>query len=194
MGVYELELHSVIEKVQQQPVDIIINIGCAEGYYAIGAAKAFPTAKVFAFDLAESSQKVCALCARENGVEDRVKIGGLCTPEILHKLLEEANYGFVIVDIEGAEKTLLDIEKAPTLSKAHILVECHDFSDHSITPTLTKDFSYSHAIDRISEGARDPNLFNFCRGLNSLDRWIVMCEFRAMTMHWLSMRPLFGNI
>ncbi|HYT43403.1 MAG TPA: hypothetical protein VEP90_13780, partial [Methylomirabilota bacterium] len=45
-GNYEIELHPTINKAISRNPHIIVNIGSAEGYYAIGLALALPNAKV----------------------------------------------------------------------------------------------------------------------------------------------------
>jgi hypothetical protein len=48
-GSYELELHTVIEEAIAKRFERIIDIGCAEGYYAVGLARR-TGAIVYAFD------------------------------------------------------------------------------------------------------------------------------------------------
>jgi hypothetical protein len=42
LGCYEAELHGVIACALNTTYDTIIDIGCAEGYYAVGLALHFP--------------------------------------------------------------------------------------------------------------------------------------------------------
>lgn len=50
LGTYEANLHPAIRRLTARRYDVILNIGCAEGYYAIGFARAVPGAQVQAFD------------------------------------------------------------------------------------------------------------------------------------------------
>jgi hypothetical protein len=43
-GCYEHELHGEIEQLVTRGFDAVLNIGCGEGYYAIGLARRMPTA------------------------------------------------------------------------------------------------------------------------------------------------------
>src|ERR1700722_4624595 len=59
LGVYEFELFGDVERMIYNSPDIIINIGCAEGYYAVGFATRIPAAKVYAFDIDIRGLHVC---------------------------------------------------------------------------------------------------------------------------------------
>src|SRR5947207_8629242 len=50
LGSYETELHSIVEQVIAADHRVVINIGCAEGYYAVGLALRLPNSRVYAFD------------------------------------------------------------------------------------------------------------------------------------------------
>src|SRR5438477_7503575 len=83
LGCYERELHEVIEACCKTPYTEIVDIGCAEGYYAVGLARRIPTAKVYAYDIQESAQRRCQEMARANGVDQRVITGSGCSSETL---------------------------------------------------------------------------------------------------------------
>src|SRR5258708_2393023 len=48
LGTYEQELHSTIERVIQLAPNCVLNVGCAEGFYAVGMARRLKDARVFA--------------------------------------------------------------------------------------------------------------------------------------------------
>jgi hypothetical protein len=50
LGTYEQELHGVIEKAMESHPKFVLNIGCAEGFYAVGLAIRLNDAQVFAAD------------------------------------------------------------------------------------------------------------------------------------------------
>ncbi len=186
LGCYEAELHGAVEAAIARNPDLVINVGCAEGYYAIGLARRLPGAVVHAFDIDRRAQAVCAAAAEENGVRRRVVVAGECTAAGLAELAAGAKRPLIVMDCEGAETALLAEAAMPHLAHADILVECHDYLDRTITPTLTERLKPGHAVDLILEGARDPTRFEFMQPLSTLDRWLAVCEFRPETMHWLA--------
>ncbi len=102
----------------------VVDIGCDEGYYAVGMAMRLPRARVYAFDINSQAQHDCAQMAVLNNVQDRVVIGGECTWEGLQQLLKPGD--LVICDCEGCEAALMDPAKAPALARAFLIVELHD--------------------------------------------------------------------
>ena len=82
----------------------------------------------------------------------------------------------LLVDCEGGELQLLDPEQVPGIQGCDVIVECHDFLNSSITPTLQKRFAASHDVELISEGPRDPNQFPSLQRWQSTDRWLAVNE------------------
>lgn len=189
LGTYESELHPCLDLWAKAPPDVVVNIGCAEGYYAVGLARLLHGAIIRAFDISPAARDICRRNAALNRVEDRLVIDGLCSPEILNDALSDSLYPAVVCDCEGGELDVLDPGRAPNLLRSTILVECHDFVNRSISDTLAARFKPSHVIDVIPEGPRDPNRFPPLRRMRSLDRWLAVCEFRPEFMTWLFMRP-----
>ena len=64
-------------------------------------------------------------------------------------------------------------------------MECHGFMDDAITPTLRERFSTSQDLDIMYQGTRNPNSIEGLRRLNEVDRWLLVCESRPVTMHWI---------
>ena len=68
LGCYEQPLQPHIEAAIQSAYPVVLNIGCAEGYYAIGMARRMADTKVMAYDLDPNARHVCAALAATNGV------------------------------------------------------------------------------------------------------------------------------
>jgi hypothetical protein len=186
LGSYESELHPWISQIEAKHYDTILNIGCAEGYYAVGMARLSPLTKlVLAYDISPVARHACAVATAKNHVQDRVKVFGRCTPESLEETLSRGGRSFAFVDCEGGELELLCPDRVPTLRNTDILVECHDFVDRSLTDTLYRRLSPTHSIERVDEGPCDPNQFPFLKGLSGIERSLAVCEFRQEMMHWL---------
>jgi hypothetical protein len=189
VGLYEAELHPALLSLAPTPPPAVINVGCAEGYYAVGLARLFPQAAVFAFDTDPKAQLICRQTAALNQVEGRVTVLGTCAPPVLVSLLRQHPAALLVIDCEGYEKELLAGEVLAAAGRASLIVECHDFIDPTITPTLTERLGTSHAVEIVVEGARDPNQLEVLRALSSLDRWLVVLENRPTMMHWIVARP-----
>lgn len=188
LGAYEASLHPVIEIVIQRGYPQILDIGCAEGYYAVGLARRMPASKVQARDSDPAARMLCADLARANGVEDRVSIG----PEVAHTDFDlcEAGPTFILCDIEGAEDALLDPARAPALKQADILVEVHEGLRPGLVASLTGRFAPTHRVSRIDRLLRPDLLPDWAESLSDLDRLLLLWEWRASPTPWLWMERL----
>jgi len=101
LGSYEEELHDTLETCFRTGYSDVVDIGCAEGYYAVGCAMRLPKARVHAFDLDGRARELCAELAAANGVAQRVSISGICTPQAL-RTLETHGRTLIVCDCEGA--------------------------------------------------------------------------------------------
>jgi SAM-dependent methyltransferase len=186
LGSYECELHGWISQILARRYDTILDIGCAEGYYAVGLARSSPpTTRVLGFDINAAARRISAQTAERNGVSERVNVGGGCSIESLTGILSQGGRSFAFFDCEGAELELLRPDLIPALRNTDMLVECHDHLDRSLTDTLYRRLSPTHLIQRVDEGPRDPNNFLFLKNLSGMERALAVCEFRPEMMHWL---------
>ena len=200
LGTYERELAQVIERACTRQPRLIVDVGAAEGYYAVGLALRCPHTRVVAFEREAAARAALLSMARLNCVQDRVEILGECIPSELERVLRAAHdvqdanpRCLVVCDVEGEEDLLLDVATVPSLRKAIILVETHEFAQRGITERLRRRFSSSHQIDCIWQDNRSLEDFPFrSPGTwllpNSYLEWAVS-EWRPERMCWLWMEP-----
>jgi hypothetical protein len=186
IGYYERTLRPVIDEIISCGYPLVIDVGCAEGYYAVGLAMQMPQTCVWARDTNPKAQANCAQLAALNGVADRVKIGGI----IAHGDFDicSGQDTIVICDIEGAERKLLDPDKAPGLLQADILVESRECDDAGLTETLQKRFATTHDVERFDRAVDSSVLPPWMESLSDLDRLIALWEWRSGSTPWLWMR------
>lgn len=154
LGSYEMELWKTLEEIVEQQPAQILNIGAAEGYYAVGLAKRLPETEIFTYELNPYAQSLLNELANINDVEDRIKIGGACSLEVLKEILENLDQPILIMDIEGGEDMLLDIQNISKLKKCQILLEVHE-NENPILPQKIKDrFCESHICYEIKAETR----------------------------------------
>ncbi len=190
LGTFEQDLFDSITDIIAAKPKTIINVGCAEGYYAVRLARAIPDADVIAFDPIDVARTACRQLAELNGV--RIDVRGECRADVLQDILEGP--ATLIVDCEGAELEMLRPDVVPALRTCDILVECHDMIIPEITPTLLERFGESHVVERIDEGPRPSTAHPQLSNMTSLNRWLAVCEFRGAASHWLMMKPRQGAV
>jgi hypothetical protein len=187
LGTYEAELHPYIRYFARQGLDCVIDVGCAEGYYAVGLARLIPEITVYAHDTEEKARAACAQLAAMNGVSDRVIIGGEFKPEDF-----EAFAGrrvLVLVDTEGAEVDILQPELSPALAGMNIIVETHDLYRANARATIQERFAPTHDIDLVLQQLKTIELPPWMKTLPHLDQLLATWEWRAQPTPWLVMRP-----
>lgn len=183
LGVYEAGLAPVIEAAVARSYPLVIDVGCAEGYYAVGMALRLRRARILARDLDPRAQERCRALAKANGVAARVEIGGAMGPGDF--AICTAQPTLVICDIEGAEDQLLNPEAAPGLRAADILVECHDGMVPGLSDRIAARFAESHHVTRIGRVLNATALPGWTEELSDLDRLLALWEWRASPTPWL---------
>jgi hypothetical protein len=192
LGVYERELGTSIEEAILLPFDTVVNIGAAEGYYAVGLALRMHDARVIAFEMDPSARELLNKVIQLNGVENHVAIEELCTSRILANILQKSGKTLVVCDAEGSEAVLLDPIRVPKLEDCHILVELHDFAIGGLSEELRDRFIKTHSIKHIWQEERQRSEFPYqtlyTRFIpRSID--LGLSEQRPCKMSWYWMCP-----
>jgi len=187
LGCYEQPLHEYLYQVITTDYDAIVNIGCAEGYYAVGLARKMPKTQVYAYDLNTAALDACRKLAQKNGVADQVTVKQKFDPVTFKKFMNKKT--LIICDIEGAEEQLLDPVISPELIQMDILVEAHDDLTTDISKTLKNRFSDTHNIKLIKDnGQRNlRDMPNWFFNLAHLDQLLAVWEWRSGPTPWLIM-------
>jgi hypothetical protein len=184
-GTYESELHTHFAAILAKGLDCVIDVGCAEGYYAVGFARIAPDLTVYAHDIDPKAQAECAALAARNDVAERVIVGGEFKPADFAAF--EGRRALVLVDAEGAEMDIL--EPVPALAGQHIVVETHDLYRPGALKTLTERFSPTHDVVRVDQQAKAFDPPDWLKALPHLDQLLAVWEWRAAPTPWLVMTP-----
>jgi len=195
LGTYEAELHPIVEEIIASHYTAIVDVGCAEGWYAVGLAKRCKAVKVYVYDRDPISMRQCLRLARINHVEDRIIPGTEFEPQ--QPPVKETDNTLLICDIEGAELALLKPEQFPALRKMDILVEVHESSANTqhFADLLRDRFSHTHQVysihpyqDRGEKLAHDHEALVQQLGETLFKQ--AVDEHRSPGNHWLWMKKL----
>lgn len=187
LGSYEKELWPVIEKITKNNYDKVYNIGCGEGYYAVGLGFVFQNTPIFAYDIEEDSRKLCRNLAEINGIIDRVQISA----HISHKELGiiDLSNSLIICDCEGFEKHLFTNQNISNLEKCDLVIETHDFMDIDISTYLKKLFQETHQIESILsiDDIQKAIEYDFkeLESFSLTEKALILQEKRPAQMEWL---------
>lgn len=185
VGSYECELHGVVAEILAEPPRLLVDIGCGEGYYAVGFARALPGVPMLAYDISSQARALCAQLAHLNGVRLEIRAG--CDLAELGSLdLEGA---LVFCDCEGAELDLLRPDLVPGLTRARLVVELHDSLRPGITSELVARFQATHRIQLLPVQPRQAEDYPILAGLAPVLRRFALAE-RSTYQEWGYFVPL----
>ena len=192
LGSYEKELEGIINEICNTEYTEIVDVGCAEGYYAVGLAMRLPNVKVFAFDINEVALSLCKQMGEINGVADRLMLGTFCdTTTLLNLPLTEK--ALIICDCEGYEKTLFTMEVAEFLKNHDVLIEVHDLFDLDISQRLRDVFENTHDIQVITsiDDVKKVSKYNYSEisNLTLKGKYLALAESRSAEMDWMFITP-----
>lgn len=185
-GSYESCLAPVIAQIIADAPPLIMDIGCGDGYYAVGLARALNNTIVWARDADDAARAACEALSTANYVQGRVKIGGKLTHADFD--ICRAQHTVILCDIGGDEDALLDPERAKGLRRADILVEVHESTQADLTNKIADRFSDTHHISIYSQTFSSDPLPDWMDGMTDLDRLLAVWEMRRHPVRWLWMQ------
>ena len=185
LGSYESELHPWIIEICEAGYTEITDVGCAEGFYAVGFALRVPKATVYAYDTYEGSRQLCAACAKLNRVAKRLKIRSLFTAEELGSI-PIRHRRLIVCDCDCGENDIFTEQTYRQFVDWDLLIETHDCYDITISTRLAELFRETHelrsilSIDDIQKAKTydSPEL----AGLDLATRRAILAEYRPTLM------------
>lgn len=186
LGIYESELHGVLKKIIDNPPDIFINVGSAEGYYSIGLKKLIPHVDCYAYDINPIAQEKVKTLAQKNDVD--ILIDGEFKLEILEDFKNKSI--FLMCDIEGAEADLFQESNIHLLENTSLCIELHYWNSVHTEEILPQLLSKTHNINIIyQDGKKEFKVPEIVKNLEHLDILLSAWEMRQYKTPWLIASP-----
>jgi hypothetical protein len=180
LGTYERQLYPFLTEAALRS-DLIVDIGAAEGYYAVGLARL--TGKpVVAFDVNGSERQMIKEMAALNQVSSLVTISGWCSSAKLVDLVQ-GKRALVFSDIEGGEFSLFIPDVVEALRSCDVFIELHGTQEQN--RSLIESFS-----------GREPIILDHPKEVEGASRLTILgrdaermsAEYRDF-QQWLVLRP-----
>ena len=182
LGTYEKELHPVWTSVFQKNYEQILDVGCAEGYFAVGLARHFPSVPIHAFDIDSWARKVTQRMAAANNAEN-VCVHRACNVEWLVQHLRPG--AFVLSDCEGFEDQLFRPKAVSAMASCDLLIELHEEAAFGVTERLIERFSRTHEQRLISKQKRRLTDLPSVPFLTEEEQRLALREYRSGSQQWL---------
>lgn len=182
LGTYELELHDVLKRVLAADYDCMIDIGCAEGYYATGLARC--GRKIIAFDTEPNELAFAREMADRNAVSAKMEFRGWCRSDDLAQIAGSCKRVFILSDCEGYETELFTQQTLRALTNADLLIELHGNAESLLRPRLAE----THNVSVIQSKPREDVMLPELADIPAEQRWMALTEYRD-EQHWLWAQP-----
>jgi hypothetical protein len=122
LGTYERQLYPLLLEAAGR-CDMVIDIGSAEGYFAVGLAR-LTGRPVVAFDVNSMERQNVGKMAELNQVSHLVTVSDWCVSAKLVDLVR-GKRALVFCDIDGGEFSLFNSEAIEALSGCDVFIELH---------------------------------------------------------------------
>lgn len=191
LGFYEQQVQEFIFEMGNSGFNTFIDIGAADGYHLIGAARSGLFDRLFAFEIEAKSRKSIKRSIKVNSVTN-CQIYGRADFTALLEIIETHPKSLILVDIEGAEYDLFDLNNLKELDSCSLIIELH--------PWLTKDgyvreeqlisaLGEYFCISRILSDNINYREYKELLSLKESEALLATSEGRRCSQYWLLCTP-----
>ena len=192
LGYYEQEILELISELPDEATRTFIDIGAADGYYAVGMLLTKKAEKCICFEASEAGQAAIRDAWILNGAPGELEIYGLANQTALLSLPKfEDGKTLALVDIEGGEFNLLTEAVIDKLAGSIVIIEVHEWETDFLTNyealiyRLQKKFDLFKIPRTNKKVVNDANLRDFTDD----NRQLLVSERRPSNMRFLFLTP-----
>jgi|694.fasta_scaffold04366_16 hypothetical protein len=195
LGLYEREvLDVIVDLCINKNKNLFINIGAADGYFAVGLLKNSFVDKSICYELTKEGRDSIKLNCELNHIDNsKIIIRGKACPGFHIDLPDDLTSAIILIDIEGFEFELLTQDALRSIMDAIIIIELHphmNLNGEAELLNLIKRAEKLYNVNFISPGFRNPHEFSELNNFSDNDKWLLCSEGRAVRMDWMVLSPL----
>ena len=189
-GIYE---NKIQKKLKDLNKPILIDIGAADGFFAIGSLKSKICKYCYAFEESKKSRENLLKTANINNVTSNLSILGKVTKDNFFSLLPseiDFSKATILCDIEGGEYDFFTDDILANIKQSNIIIEIHKSDNKKnieidLLERVRKYFNVSIIIDN------NKNFKNILplHSLNDIDRNLICSEGRSYIGKWWHLSP-----
>ena len=183
-------------KIQQKLKDInnpiLIDIGAADGFFAIGSLKSKICEFCYAFEETKKSRENLSKTAKINNVQKKLSIIGKVTKDNFFTLLpSKINFSEVTIlcDIEGGEFDFFSDEILATIRCSNIIIEIHKNHNKNLEIDLLERVKKYFDVSIIIDNDKNFESVSELHALNDIDRNLICSEGRSYIGKWWHLSP-----
>ncbi|MDA8535758.1 hypothetical protein N9L23_00125 [Alphaproteobacteria bacterium] len=190
LGLYEKQILDLISHAG--PFDTFLDIGAADGYYAIGMLHSQMAKRSICFEISEKGQASIKKNWTLNKRIGKLKIHGEANEASLSEIVPKINgKSLVLIDIEGAEFSLLTPKIITMLKNCEVIIEIHNWVEDFLSKykTLLTDLNQHFEINVIKNAVQNTESIPLLRSYTDDNRLLVASERRPCLMRFLHLKP-----
>jgi hypothetical protein len=194
LGTYEREAVDTITRLLE-PHKTFVDVGAADGYFAIGFLVAGLCRNAVAFEVNPHGQRIIKEMAAANGVADRLMVldkADELFPEMLLGNGVSIADCVTLIDVEGGEFSILHDRTLSALAAAPMVIELHGRLTPDAAPleaNLLSRLRRTFDVEIITTGSRRFDCFPEFATRTDDERWLMAGEGRPYLMDWAVCRP-----
>jgi hypothetical protein len=185
-GLYE---NQILRWIQQKKFDLFIDVGAADGYYALGILSSKIASRAVTFEISVNDREITKASAIINNVDDKIFIKGEATSSEIIEVLKSCNNGLIIMDIEGGENNLITSELLEAAKNCCLVIEIHEVVDKDIQFNMLELCKEFHNFEELTGLERDFPRDKFTEKLTDNERSLLLSEGRPYAMSWVALSP-----
>lgn len=198
LGLYEEQIQNLIVDIQKKNnLKSLINIGCGDGYHALGLVKNKFFNKSICYEISLEARNILEANVKKNNLYDKFIIRKEANIDQIKKDLQKlkSEETLFLIDIEGNEFTLLKDENLNFLKKSFLIIEDHNFliKDNELKEKFYSSLHKYFNVKFIENGTRNPFIIqnDFLDQLNDDSRFLLLSEGRSQKMGWIFLSPKY---
>ena len=191
LGLYEFEIQDLLSTIQKRRRSTLIDVGGADGFYAVGALVNNLFDNCICFELTEKGRTSLERTANDNGVIDRLQILGEANENSFLSVEVDFLDCVILIDIEGTEYDLLTDKVLNKLKQTELIIEIHVFDEeHELErKRLMGIVSNLFDLNIIRTSGRDFSIINETYHFSDTDRGLLTSEGRDKLGEWWHLSP-----
>lgn len=190
--IYGLYENKIQKKIKELKKPILIDIGAADGFFAIGCLHSKLSKYCYAFEQNETSRLALHKTAELNNVANQISIMGKVDNQVfLSSLPDDLDLSMAVIlcDIEGEEYNFFSETILKKLQKCNLIIEIHTEETNSKEADLIKSAKKYFNVNIILDNNKDMSAVSKLHNLNDIDRNLISCEGRSYIGKWLHLIP-----
>ena len=188
-GFYE---NKIQHKLKDLNNPLLIDIGAADGFFAIGSLKSKICKFCYAFEEIRKSRDNLNKTAKINKVEDKLSIMGKVNEHNFFSFLPpqiDFSKATILCDIEGGEYDFFTENILKKIKSSNIIIEIHKLKNKKLETDLLKRANKYFNVSIIIDNDKNYENITELHTLSDIDRSLIICEGRSYIGKWWHLSP-----